>query len=74
MKYELEERISLLNKENNQLKVDLSRSNLEYEKLEMRFSQQVDEYEVEIDGLTNKLKDKENTIKVNIKCFTQKIK
>jgi predicted metalloenzyme YecM len=51
-------------KENNQLKVDLNRVNLELEKLESRFTMQVDEYEIEIENLTLKLKEKENTIKV----------
>lgn len=51
-------------KENNQLKADCNKANMELEKLESRFTMQVDEYELEIENLSNKLKEKENTVKV----------
>ncbi len=60
----MQNQINVLTKENSQLKVESNRMNLEYEKLEMRFAHQVDEYEIEVEGLSNKLKDKDSTIKV----------
>ena len=51
-------------KENNQLKNELNTTNLELEQLESRFAMQVDEYEIEIENITQKLKEKENTVKV----------
>ena len=62
----MEDKLNSMMRENNQLKSELSRINLELEKQEGRFSRQVDEYEMEIDNITNKLKEKENTIKVSV--------
>ena len=53
-------------KENNQLKNELNTANLELEQLESRFAMQVDEYEIEIENITQKLKEKENTVKVSL--------
>ena len=68
----MQNQINVLTKENSQLKVESNRMNLEYEKLEMRFAHQVDEYEIEVEGLSNKLKDKDSTIKVLYKWKTLK--
>ena len=65
LKKDGDDRLNAIVKENNQLKSELSRVNLELEKLESRFSMQVDEYEIEIENITNKLKEKENTVKVS---------
>jgi hypothetical protein len=58
-----DDRTNMLIKENNHLKNELNKVNLELEKLENNFTVQVDEYEVEIENMANKLKEKENTIK-----------
>jgi DNA repair exonuclease SbcCD ATPase subunit len=58
-----DDKTNQLIKENNQLKNELNKVNLELEKLESNFTMQVDEYEVEIESISNKLKEKENTIK-----------
>lgn len=65
VKKSADDKANLLAKENNQLKAELNKVNLELEKLENSFTLQVDEYEVEIENMSNKLKEKENTIKVS---------
>lgn len=50
-------------RENNQLKSELSTCQLELEQLESRFALQVDEYELEIESMSNKMRDKETTVK-----------
>ena len=45
-------------------KNELNQVNLELKNLETRFTDQVDDYEIEIEKITNKLKEKENTIRV----------
>ncbi len=63
MKKTADDRTNLYIKENNHLKNELNKVNLELEKLENNFTMQVDEYEVEIESMANKLKEKEHTIK-----------
>lgn len=60
-----DESLNSLNIENNQLKNSLNRANLKLEQLEEDHIFRVDELEIEIENLTKKLKDKENTIQVN---------
>ena len=54
-----------LARHNQHLKAELSRVNLELEKLQGQFATHVDELEIEIEGLTNRLNQKELTIKVS---------
>ena len=58
--------------ENNQLKTELNKVNLELERFESHFAMQVDDYEVEIENLTNKLREKEHTIKNLIDAAQEK--
>jgi chromosome segregation ATPase len=58
--------------ENNQLKTELNKVNLELERFESHFAMQVDDYEVEIENLTNKLKEKDHTIKNLIDAAQEK--
>lgn len=59
-----DEKLNSLTSENNQLKNSLSRANLKLEQLEEDHIFRVDELEIEIENLTKKLKQKENTIQV----------
>ena len=59
-----DEKLNLLTSENNQLKNSLSKANLKLEQLEEDHIFRVDELEIEIENLSKKLKQKENTIQV----------
>ncbi|RMZ93935.1 hypothetical protein BpHYR1_017846, partial [Brachionus plicatilis] len=57
-----DETLNILTLENNQLKSSLSKANLRLEQLEEDHIFRIDELEIEIDNLSKKLKEKENTI------------